>query len=286
MAHWMPLTHSRTAAIFIFTRWGVGLVSKPKPSGFVGLVLVSVLKSDCCTNVNSTGALCFWGRRPAGFRILPPSLVGNVCRKPCPVPSDNRPWCARRFKLPLPTPAWGRGALPHPELVATGNPRPVGEASGCGHRSRLGWLASCAVGAVRDRTRHRRGPRLHDFGEDGHGGGLRSPSGRAEKRWHPRLVRRSDWSRRTGTHPLVCVCGGIRRFRRSDRRSPGHGFLAGIGPSRCLRRANVMRWLAMVLVLVPAFLLSLLGLSAIATVGDAGQVWPTGSSRRCFCPWG
>ena len=32
-----------------------------------------------------------------------------------------------------------------------------------------------------------------------------------------------------------------------------------------------MRWLAVALVLVPAFLLSLLGLSAIATVGDAGR---------------
>ena len=47
-----------------------------------------------------------------------------------------------------------------------------------------------------------------------------------------------------------------------------------------------MRWLAMVLVLVPAFLLSLLGLSAIATVGDAGRSLANWKQQAFSCPWG
>ncbi|MEC8101067.1 MAG: hypothetical protein VX109_02205, partial [Planctomycetota bacterium] len=47
-----------------------------------------------------------------------------------------------------------------------------------------------------------------------------------------------------------------------------------------------MRWLAMVLVLLPAFLLSLLGLSAIATVGDAGRSLANWKQQALFLPLG
>ena len=47
-----------------------------------------------------------------------------------------------------------------------------------------------------------------------------------------------------------------------------------------------MRWLAVALVLVPAFLLSLLGLSAIATVGDAGRGLANWKQQAFFLPSG
>ena len=47
-----------------------------------------------------------------------------------------------------------------------------------------------------------------------------------------------------------------------------------------------MRWLAVALVLVPAFLLSLLGLSAIATVGDAGRGLANWKQQAFFLPLG
>ena len=47
-----------------------------------------------------------------------------------------------------------------------------------------------------------------------------------------------------------------------------------------------MRRLATVLVLVPAFLLSLLGLSAIATVGDAGRSLANWKQQALFLPLG
>ena len=47
-----------------------------------------------------------------------------------------------------------------------------------------------------------------------------------------------------------------------------------------------MKWLAVALVLIPAFLLSLLGLSAIATVGDAGRTLANWKQQAFFLPLG
>ena len=106
---------------------GRRLGSKPKPRGFVGLFGERPEVGLLYERELDRGPV-FLGETSG--RIPDPASIprGQRVRKPCPVPSDNRSWCARRFKLPLPTPAWERGALPHPELVATGNPRPVGEA--------------------------------------------------------------------------------------------------------------------------------------------------------------